>query len=71
MLFAGNLTSQPVFEGVNYRVSGDLANTDAVMHRTFWVGVYPGLTDAMVDWIGQAFRQFVGQAHSASLLVVR
>ena len=71
MLFAGNLTSQPVFEGVNYRVSGDLANTDAVMHRTFWVGVYPGLTDAMVDWISQAFRQFVGQAHSASLLVVR
>jgi CDP-6-deoxy-D-xylo-4-hexulose-3-dehydrase len=59
MLFAGNLTRQPVFEGVNFRVSGDLANTDAVMRRTFWVGVYPGLTDTMVDWIGEAFQQFV------------
>jgi CDP-6-deoxy-D-xylo-4-hexulose-3-dehydrase len=59
MLFAGNLTRQPVFEGVNYRVSGDLANTDAIMHRTLWVGVYPGLTDTMVDWIGEAFQQFV------------
>ncbi len=71
MLFAGNLARQPVFEGVNYRVSGDLANTDAVMQRTFWVGVYPGLTDAMVDWTAQSFRQFVGQAAGASSMVVR
>lgn len=70
MLFAGNLTRQPAFEGVGYRVSGDLENTDAVMHRTFWVGVYPGLTDAMVDWIGQSFHQFVRQPDRAASMVV-
>jgi len=59
MLFAGNLTRQPAFRGVNYRISGDLANTDSVMRRTFWVGVYPGLTQPMIDWIIESFQQFV------------
>lgn len=71
MLFAGNLTRQPAFEGVDYRVSGDLANTDAVMRRTFWVGVYPGLTEQMVDWIADAFWQFARQPDLASFMAVR
>ena len=70
-LFAGNLTRQPVFQGVNYRVSGDLTNTDTVMYRTFWVGVYSGLTEAMMDYVGDAFRQFVRQADRASSMAVR
>jgi len=70
-LFAGNLTRQPVFQGVNYRVSGDLTNTDTVMYRTFWVGVYSGLTEAMMDYVADAFRQFVRQADRASSMAVR
>ncbi len=70
-LFAGNLTRQPVFQGVNYRVSGDLTNTDTIMRRTFWVGVYSGLTEAMMDYVADAVRQFVRQADRASSMAVR
>jgi CDP-6-deoxy-D-xylo-4-hexulose-3-dehydrase len=51
MLFAGNLIKQPAFHGVEYRQIGDLANTDKIMHDTFLVGVYPGLTDEMIDYM--------------------
>jgi CDP-6-deoxy-D-xylo-4-hexulose-3-dehydrase len=51
MLFAGNLIKQPAFHGVEYRQVGDLANTDKIMHDTFLVGVYPGLTDEMIDYM--------------------
>ncbi len=71
MLFAGDLTRQPAFQGVNFRISGDLANTGAVMRRTFWVGVYPGLTAPMMDWIADAFWQFVRQPDLASSMAVR
>jgi CDP-6-deoxy-D-xylo-4-hexulose-3-dehydrase len=49
LLFAGNLTRQPSMAGRNYRVSGDLTNTDIVMNDTFWIGVQPALTQAMLD----------------------
>jgi len=54
MLFAGNLTKQPCFDemrktGAGYRVVGALQTTDEIMEKTFWVGVYPGMTDAMID----------------------
>jgi CDP-6-deoxy-D-xylo-4-hexulose-3-dehydrase len=61
LLFAGNLARQPAFKGVDYRVSGELTNTDAAMNRTFWVGVYPGLTSAMLEWIADSFHQFARQ----------
>ena len=53
-LFAGNLIKHPCFDemrasGKGYRVAGDLANTDLIMERSFWVGVYPGMTDKMLD----------------------
>ena len=60
LLFAGNLTRQPYFKGRNYRVSGDLANTDIIMNRTFWVGCYPGLTEPMLDYVAEKIEGFFG-----------
>ena len=56
MLFAGNLTKHPCFDqmrnsGKGYRVIGNLENTDRIMRDTFWVGVYPGMTDKMIDYM--------------------
>jgi len=62
LLFAGNLTRQPVFQGLNYRISCGLTNTDLIMRDTFWVGVYSGLTEPMIDYVAQAFRSFARQA---------
>jgi CDP-6-deoxy-D-xylo-4-hexulose-3-dehydrase len=49
LLFGGNLTRQPAYQGARFRTIGDLENSDFIMHRVFWIGVYPGLTDEMID----------------------
>jgi len=64
MLFAGNLTKHPCFdemrrEGRGYRVIGDLATTDRIMTSTFWVGVYPGMTDEMIDYMAKTIIEAV------------
>jgi len=61
-LFAGNLTKHPCFDemratGEGYRVVGSLDNTDRIMNDTFWVGVYPGMTDEMIDYMAKTIRQ--------------
>jgi CDP-6-deoxy-D-xylo-4-hexulose-3-dehydrase len=53
MLFAGNLVKQPAFMNTNYRKASDLVNTDKILNDTFLVGVYPGLTDEMIDYISE------------------
>ncbi len=58
LLFGGNLTRQPYFRGLKYRVSGDLSRTDEVMDRTFWLGVYPGLNAPMLDYVVQRTADF-------------
>lgn len=60
LLFAGNLTRQPYFKERNYRVSGNLDNTDNVMNNTFWIGVYPGLNESMLDFVAQKIQGFFG-----------
>jgi CDP-6-deoxy-D-xylo-4-hexulose-3-dehydrase len=59
MLFGGNLTRQPAYESVNCRVASSLKNTDYVMNRLFWIGVYPGLTDKMIDYMLDCFVDFL------------
>lgn len=58
LLFAGNLTRQPYFQKKHYRVSGTLTNTDLIMNNTFWIGVYPGLTEVMLDYLGGHMENF-------------
>lgn len=60
-LFAGNLVKQPYFvdNKINFRVVGDLKNTDKVMNNTFWIGVYPGLDKEKLDYVISSFVQFI------------
>lgn len=60
LLFAGNLTRQPYFEGINYRISGNLNNTEIIMNNTLWIGVYPGLGVKHLDYIGDKLEEFFG-----------
>jgi len=60
LLFAGNLTKQPYMMEKNFRISGDLKVTNEVMNNSFWVGVHPGLTKVMLDYIVDRFETFFG-----------
>jgi len=60
LMFAGNLLRQPAYAGVKHRVVGDLANSDFVMNQVFWVGVYPGLTEAMLRYVIETLHKAVG-----------
>lgn len=60
LLFAGNLVRQPYMIGRNYRISGELKNTDRIMNDTFWIGVYPGLTREMLDYSIEQIETFFG-----------
>jgi CDP-6-deoxy-D-xylo-4-hexulose-3-dehydrase len=60
LLFAGNLTRQPYMAGRTYRVSGNLENTDTVMNNSFWIGVYPGLTEEMLDFSVTKIETYLG-----------
>ena len=59
LLFAGNILKQPAYKDVEFRVVGDLTNTDIVMKRSFWVGVYPGLTNQMLDYVIDSISDFM------------
>jgi CDP-4-dehydro-6-deoxyglucose reductase, E1 len=61
-LFAGNLVKQPAYRNVDFRIVGDLTNTDIVMTRTFWVGTYPGLTRPMLDFVADSIREHMAAA---------
>ena len=61
LLFAGNLTKQPAYKDLNYRVVGDLANTDFVMKNTFWVGTFPGLTEEMLAYVAEKIEDYIAE----------
>jgi CDP-6-deoxy-D-xylo-4-hexulose-3-dehydrase len=60
LLFAGNLVRQPYMQNAQYRVSGDLKNTDRVMNQTFWIGVQPSLTPEMLEFTAQHIERYLG-----------
>ena len=60
LLFAGNLTRQPYFKNIEYRISGDLINTDITMNQTLWLGVYPGLEKRQLNYIAEKLKDFFG-----------
>ena len=71
MLFAGNLIRHPCFDalresGCGYRVAGTLENTDRIVEDTFWVGVYPGMTEEMIAYMAETIREAVRQAAGGS-----
>ncbi|MCM1226230.1 MAG: lipopolysaccharide biosynthesis protein RfbH [Clostridium sp.] len=63
LLFSGNIVKQPCFDNIRntdeYRVSGSLENTDFIMNNSFWVGVYPGMTDQMIDYMAEVITEAV------------
>jgi CDP-6-deoxy-D-xylo-4-hexulose-3-dehydrase len=66
LLFGGNLLRQPAYEGCEYRVIGKLPNTDFVMNNVFWLGVYPGLTKPMLDFVVETIANFAARDISRS-----
>lgn len=64
LLFGGNLLRQPAYEGREYRVVGNLPNTDFAMNQVFWIGLYPGLTTKMLDFVSDTISTFVAEAKS-------
>lgn len=64
-LFAGNILRHPCFEtladGVDYRVAGDLTNTDVIMNSSLWIGLYPGMGDDRIDYMVRVIREFCGK----------
>jgi CDP-4-dehydro-6-deoxyglucose reductase, E1 len=65
LLFAGNLVRQPAYKDVRYRVASKLDNTDFVMNQVFWIGVYPGITPEMLDYVVETFHCMIPAAHTA------
>ena len=65
LLFSGNIIKHPCFDEIRgtdaYRVVGELASTEYIMNNTFWVGVYPGMTDEMIDYMAKTIKEAVQQ----------
>lgn len=69
LLFGGNLTRQPAYKDLNYRIVGDLRNTDYAMNNCFWIGVYPGLTTGNLEFVVESLRE-VARNRTSSLAVL-
>jgi CDP-6-deoxy-D-xylo-4-hexulose-3-dehydrase len=65
-IFGGNLLRQPAFQHIKARIHGDLRESDRIMRDTFFIGVYPGLTDGMVDFVLEVFRSYFKRGAAGS-----
>ena len=70
LLFAGNLVRQPAYQNVHYRVAADLSRTDYVMRSVFWIGIFPGLNQSMLDYVSETIGRFVAAQKSGSAIPV-
>lgn len=61
LLFGGNITKQPAYRDIKFKVIGDLKNSDRVMTNTFFIGVYPGLTEEMIGYVIEKTREFINR----------
>ena len=61
LLFGGNLIRQPAYRGQNFRVAGSLDQSDFVMNNVFWIGVYPGLTEPMINYMIKVLYKLVNK----------
>jgi CDP-6-deoxy-D-xylo-4-hexulose-3-dehydrase len=57
LLFGGNLLRQPAYQNIEKRVIGDLPNSDFITDNVFWIGVYPGLTNPMLDYVVESLKE--------------
>ena len=60
LIFAGNLTKQPYMKKIKYRIASELKNTDIVMNNSFWIGLYPGINEEMIDYMADKILTFLG-----------
>ncbi len=70
LMFAGNLLRQPAYQGIECRVIGEMKNTDFVMNQVFWLGVFPGLTEPMLDYIADTAKSFVAEKKASPMKVL-
>ena len=61
LLFAGNLVKQPYFNDVKYRIFGKLTNTDITMNKTLWLGIYPEISQEMLEYVATEIEFFFGE----------
>ena len=70
LLFGGNLLRQPAYDEVTYRVIGELTNTDYIMNNVFWLGIYPGLNEPMLDYMAETIYSFLSRDHAKAQISV-
>ena len=70
LLFGGNLVRQPAYQGIKYRVAHDLSRTDYVMRSVFWLGIFPGLNETMLDYVADTIGSFVAAQKTGGFVPV-